>query len=217
VLLEAAEEVLANREAEAKAAAAAAEAEAAAVPEDLAHVADALKRSPLMLTVGGDAPGLAAIAGLVSEAGAWVCMRAMRATPPATHAMHGRAALPPTCCACATPDPPSRRSTSQADDLIVAATVELLREHGLMDAKAMVVEDASVLLAAADKAKVRGAARRVAPKCFALGWDCCVAALSSSALEPPCGTTAGSSAHLPTRCPTLTPAQPLSPPGPLCG
>ena len=66
-------------------------------------MADALKRSPLMLEVGGDHPGLSAIAHL-------------------------------------------------ADDLVVDASVALLREHGLMDAKELVRNDASVLLAAADKA-----------------------------------------------------------------
>jgi hypothetical protein len=56
---------------------------------------DALKRSPLMLDLGADAPGLEAISAL-------------------------------------------------ADDEIVGAAVVLLREHGLMDAKAMVAADLSV-------------------------------------------------------------------------
>jgi hypothetical protein len=88
---------------EAEAAAAAAEAALAEVPAEFATVADALKRSPLMLEVGGDHPGLAAIAHL-------------------------------------------------SDDLLIDASVALLREHGLMDAKEMVRNDATILLAAADKA-----------------------------------------------------------------
>jgi hypothetical protein len=66
VLMAAAEKALAIREAEA-----AERAAAAAVPDSLAGVADALKRSPLMLEVGGDHPGLEAIAELVR--GWWLC------------------------------------------------------------------------------------------------------------------------------------------------
>ena len=69
VLLAAADKALAVRAADAAeraAAAAEAEAELAPVSGEVAHVVDALKRSPLMLTVGGDAPGLSALAGLVS-------------------------------------------------------------------------------------------------------------------------------------------------------
>jgi hypothetical protein len=77
VLLAAAEKALVIRAAEAAAREAeAAEAELAPVSSEVAHVVDALKRSPLMLTVGGDAPGLAALAGLVS----------MRAAPDTVHA-----------------------------------------------------------------------------------------------------------------------------------
>jgi hypothetical protein len=43
----------------------------------------------------------------------------------------------------------------QADDLIVDAAVVLVREKGLMDAKALVASDVEVLLEAADKALVR--------------------------------------------------------------
>jgi hypothetical protein len=48
------------------------------------------------------------------------------------------------------------RHDPQSDDMVVAATVELVREHGLLDAKELVRGDASILLAAADKAKVGG-------------------------------------------------------------
>jgi len=66
-------EVAARREAEAKAAAefaaAAAAASAAVVPAELAGVLDAIKRSPLMLDLPADHPGLGAVAGLVSLTG----------------------------------------------------------------------------------------------------------------------------------------------------
>ena len=73
----------------------AAEAELAAVPAEFADAVDAIKRSPLMLDVLGDAPGLSAVAAL-------------------------------------------------SDAEIIGAAVVLLREHGLMDAKAMVAADVTV-------------------------------------------------------------------------
>ena len=60
MLLGAVDKALAAREA------AVAERELTAVPDELSAVADALARSPLALTVGGDHPGLAAIADIVS-------------------------------------------------------------------------------------------------------------------------------------------------------
>ncbi|KAI8476494.1 MAG: GlcNAc-domain-containing protein [Monoraphidium minutum] len=76
---------------------------------EFAHVLDAIKRSPLMLDLPADAPGLAAAAEL-------------------------------------------------SDAHIVGAAVVLLREHGLMDAKALVAADASVLVPAAAKAELVWAA-----------------------------------------------------------
>jgi len=49
-------------------------------------------------------------------------------------------------------------SRQQPDDLVIDAVVVLLREHGLMDAKAMVAADASVLVPAAEQALVSGLA-----------------------------------------------------------
>ena len=54
-----------------------AEAELAAMPTELSTVAEALKRSPLSLTVGGDHPGLNAIANRVRKlpTPAWIPAR----------------------------------------------------------------------------------------------------------------------------------------------
>ncbi len=75
------------------------------MPSEFAAIADSLQRSPLMLQVSADLPGLSAIAHLDDEA-------------------------------------------------VIAGTVQLLREHGLMDAKEMLLSDASVLLAASAKGLV---------------------------------------------------------------
>lgn len=66
ILLAAAEKAKAQWEAEEAARLAEAE-----VPEEYAEVIDALKRSPLMLSLPGDAPGLDAVAHLVRGGGLW--------------------------------------------------------------------------------------------------------------------------------------------------
>ncbi|KIZ06116.1 hypothetical protein MNEG_1836 [Monoraphidium neglectum] len=96
-------EEAAARAAEEAAAAALAEAEAAgeavSSDEDVAHVVDAIKRSPLMMDVPSTTAGLAAVAGL-------------------------------------------------HDDDIVDAVLVVVREHGLLDAKDLIRQDASILRSA---------------------------------------------------------------------
>jgi hypothetical protein len=193
VLMAAAEKALAIRAAEA--AERAAEAALAEVPAEFATVADALKRSPLMLEVGGDHPGLAAIAHLsddllidasvallrehglmdakemvrndatilLAAADKALAIREAEAAERAAEAV--LAEVPAEFAAVADAlkrsplmlevggDHPGLAAISQlSDDLLVDASVALLREHGLMDAKEMVRNDASVLMAAAEKA-----------------------------------------------------------------
>jgi hypothetical protein len=172
VLAEAAEEVLAIREAEAAAAAAAKAAAAAAeaAEGDEARVLDALRRSPLMLDLPAGSKGLEAIAGMVrgGDVGAWGSSLWRRSSRIGGVPWHSaapwprRAPAPPythqhaATCASLSPPPP------QPDDLVVAACTQLLREHGLLDAKALVASDAEVLVAAAEAAQAKAAAEAAA-------------------------------------------------------
>jgi SWI/SNF-related matrix-associated actin-dependent regulator 1 of chromatin subfamily A len=181
----------AEAEAEAEAAAAAAaEAEAgaevpaaaaipvaaptAAAPGAYARVLDALKRSPLMLDLPADHPGLVGIAKLVRGLrGAsfccrfllrlcrkqlFLCCKLSAAHLPLACAADQRKALSLADC----PTPHKHNSHQQPDLVIIAGAAYLVRQEGLLDAKEMVRKSADVLVGAAEAARLQAEAEAAA-------------------------------------------------------
>jgi hypothetical protein len=162
-----------------------------APPGALAAAADALKRSPLMLDVAADAPGLAEVAELVRPPGRAACPRSLGGAPGSILArraaagpfgLRRRGSSNPWRRLLTTPDAtshtpapaPAPPSAPQPEDLITATAVFLVREHGLLDAKAMVASDLRVIKLASVEAQVGRGNRKghrasgLAPRCWAL-------------------------------------------------